>query len=83
MAREMSKEKLIETLPTKNDNVTFSLVELTGDYLIYETSFDDRLDFVMTIPNEELAKTMLRFMIESYNDGFIDGKNATLMFQQF
>lgn len=77
MARDI---ELIKTLNTQNKGVTFNLERNGEDYLIFQDSFGERIDYIFSSDDEIFMTKVLTFMVDSYNDGMRDGKNMAMMF---
>lgn len=75
--------ELVEELETKTKTIQYRLKRIeSGSF--YVTVFDGKLehDYLMYHDDLEFMKKVIRFMVQSYNEGVIDGKNHALMFMQ-
>jgi hypothetical protein len=72
--------EIVKSLETKNKGVTFNLERYGEDYIIFQNSYDERLDYIFSSNDEVFMTKVLSFMVDSYNDGLRDGKNIAMMF---
>lgn len=80
MARKRIDTELLETKVTVNPGVTYNLERFDDEYTIYILSYEERVDMIMYDKDLAFMKNLLNFFVDSYNDGFTDGKNSALMF---
>lgn len=76
----MSERIDIERFKTKNDNVFLVLEKIGDSYSIYLDSFGRKIEFIIHDSDLSVMNKYIAFLVESYNEGFIDGKNQAFMF---
>ena len=70
----------IEKFKTKNDNVFIVLEKIGDTYSIYLDSFGKKIEFIIHNPDLAIMNKYAVFLVEAYNEGFVDGKNQAFLF---
>lgn len=79
----MTVTVLVEELETKTATIKYRLKRVeSGSYFITVFDGKEEHDYLMYHDDEEFMKKVIRFMVQSYNEGVIDGKNHAMMFMQ-